>query len=141
MQALPTRQRAGDDVAAADDFKIPYADADFSGYGRRFRRATILNRVAPSLGSSVAVRIVGMSEIKGPAIATETFRVEGHCCGIRIPALMDPSSAGVKFEMSPEVRAELLRAGIHAAEDPQDLPRSEEVPEPQADQAPGESAG
>lgn len=66
-----------------------------------------------------------MAEIKGPAIATETFRVEGHCCGIRIPALMDPDSAGVQFEMSPEIRAELLEAGIHTAEGPQDSPQNE----------------
>jgi hypothetical protein len=67
-----------------------------------------------------------MAEIKGPAVATETFRVEGHCCGIRIPALMDPGSAGVRFEMSPEIRAELLKAGIHPAEGPQDSPRNDE---------------
>jgi hypothetical protein len=59
-----------------------------------------------------------MSDIKGPAIATGTFRVEGHCCGIRIPALMDQCSTGVQFEMSPEVRAELLKAGIHPAAGP-----------------------
>jgi hypothetical protein len=67
-----------------------------------------------------------MAEVKGPAIATETFRVEGHCCGIRIPALMDLSSAGVQFVISPEIRAELLKAGIHPAEGPQDSPRNEE---------------
>jgi hypothetical protein len=67
-----------------------------------------------------------MAEIKGPAVATEIFRVEGHCCGIRIPALMDPGSAGVRFEMSPEIRAELLKAGIHPAEGPQDSPRNDE---------------
>jgi hypothetical protein len=82
-----------------------------------------------------------MSEIKGPAIATETFRVEGHCCGIRIPALMDASSAGVRFEMSPEIGAKLFEAGIHPAEGPQDSPRSSEVPEPCADQKPGPRAG
>jgi hypothetical protein len=67
-----------------------------------------------------------MAEVKGPAIATETFRVEGHCCGIRIPALTDPGSAGVHFEMSPEIRAELVKAGIHTAEGPQDSPRNDE---------------
>lgn len=81
-----------------------------------------------------------MTEIKGPAIATETFRVEGHCCGIRIPALMDLSSAGVQFEVSPEIRAELLKAGIHAAEGLQDSPRNADFPEPGADQTPGDSA-
>jgi len=85
--------------------------------------------------------IVRMADIKGPAIATETFRVEGHCCGIRIPALTDLSSAGVRFEMSPEIRAELLQAGIHAAEGPQDSPRSDKVAEPRAGQKPGQRAG
>ena len=64
-----------------------------------------------------------MTEINGPAIAAEAFRVEGHCCGIRIPALMDPGSTGLQFELSPEIRAELLKAGIHTAEDTPDSPR------------------
>ena len=67
-----------------------------------------------------------MAEIKGPAIESDTFRVEGHCCGIRIPALMDPGSAGVQFELSPEIRAELLKAGVHPAEGPQDSPRNDD---------------
>jgi hypothetical protein len=124
-------------VAAERNSKIPDIDNVFSRYARRLYRETILNRVATWMNSSAAMGIVGMSEIKGPAIATETFRVEGHCCGIRIPALMDLSSAGVQFEMSPEIRAELLEAGIHAAEGPQDSPRSAEVTEPCADQKPG----
>ena len=61
-----------------------------------------------------------MTEIKGPAIDSETFRVEGHCCGIRIPALMGPSGQGVRFEISPAVRAELLEAGIQPLQDPQE---------------------
>jgi hypothetical protein len=81
-----------------------------------------------------------MAEIKGPAIASETFRVEGHCCGIRIPALMDQSSAGVQFEMSPAIRAELLKAGIRAAEGPQEPQREGECPEPRVDRTPGEPA-
>jgi hypothetical protein len=72
-----------------------------------------------------------MAEIKGPAIESDTFHVEGHCCGIRIPALMDPSSAGVQFEISPEIRAELLKAGIHPAEGPQPRPRDAELQEAQ----------
>jgi hypothetical protein len=128
-------------VAAERYSKIPDADNLFSRCARRFYRKTILNRVATWMNSSAAMGIVGMSEIKGPAIATETFRVEGHCCGIRIPALMDASSAGVRFEMSPEIRAKLLEAGIHPAEGPQDSPRSSEVPEPCADRKPGPGAG
>jgi hypothetical protein len=74
-----------------------------------------------------------MAEIKGPAIERDAFRVEGHCCGIRIPALMDPSTAGVQFEISPEIRAELLKAGIHPAEGPQQLPQDDELPKSQPD--------
>ena len=70
-----------------------------------------------------------MAEIKGPAIEGETFRVEGHCCGIRIPALMEPDSTGVRFEMSPEIRAELLEAGIHPAEAPQQSTGHDEPPQ------------
>ena len=43
-----------------------------------------------------------MPELKGPAIDSEVFRVEGHCCGIRIPALLEPDSDGLRFELSPE---------------------------------------
>ena len=67
-----------------------------------------------------------MAEFKGPPIATDKLRADGHCCGIRIPALMDLSGAGVQFEMSPEIRAELLKAGIHTAEGPQDSPRNDQ---------------
>lgn len=59
-----------------------------------------------------------MTDIKGPAIDSETFRVEGHCCGIRIPALMSGTGQGVRFEVSPAVRAELLEAGIQPLPDP-----------------------
>jgi hypothetical protein len=72
-----------------------------------------------------------MAEITGPAIDRDTFHVEGHCCGIRIPALMDPSSAGVQFEISPEIRAELLKAGIHPADGLQQRPRDDELPNAQ----------
>ena len=51
-----------------------------------------------------------MPQIKGPAIESEVFRVEGHCCGIRIPALQDPDSDGLRFEFSPENRAAALGA-------------------------------
>lgn len=71
-----------------------------------------------------------MTDIKGPAIDSKAFRVEGHCCGIRIPALMDIGSEGVRFEMSPEIRAELLKAGLQPSEGPQDPPRYDNPPEP-----------
>jgi hypothetical protein len=67
-----------------------------------------------------------MVDIKGPAIASDAFRVEGHCCGIRIPALMDPNSEGVKFEISPELRAELLKVGIYPDEGTQRLTHNDE---------------
>ena len=72
-----------------------------------------------------------MVDIKGPAIESDTFQVEGHCCGIRIPALLDPDSAGMQFEMSPEIRAELLKAGVLPAEGPQQRPRDDEFPNAQ----------
>jgi hypothetical protein len=78
----------------------------------------------------VATESSRMTEIKGPAIAPEAFRVEGHCCGIRIPALMEPGGTGVQFEVSPEIRAELLKAGIRAAEGPQDPPADRKPDEP-----------
>jgi hypothetical protein len=72
-----------------------------------------------------------MVDIKGPAIDSQAFRAEGHCCGIRLPALMDLSSAGVQFEMSPEIRAELLKAGIHPADGAQQEPPDDELPKAQ----------
>lgn len=128
-------------MAAAGGFKSPEADPGFPRCATRFYRETILIMAAPWMGRSVGMGIVSMAEIKGPAIATETFRVEGHCCGIRIPALMDLNSAGVKFEMTPEIRAELLEAGIRPVEGPQESPPNAEIPEPQAGQKPGPRAG
>lgn len=128
-------------MAAAGGCKIPDADPDFPRYASRYYREIIVITAAPWMDRSVGMGIVRMAEIKGPAIATETFRVEGHCCGIRIPALMDLSSAGVQFEMSPEIRAELLEAGIRPVEGPQESPWNAEIPEPQAGQKPGARAG
>lgn len=71
-----------------------------------------------------------MTEIKGPAIDPEAFRVEGHCCGIRIPALMSPTGQGVQFEMSAAVRAELLEAGIQPTQDAQETPISDPASRP-----------
>ena len=58
-----------------------------------------------------------MTDIKGPAIDPEAFRVEGHCCGIRLPALKELTGEGLRFEFSPETRAELVAAGLLRAED------------------------
>jgi len=71
-----------------------------------------------------------MAEIKGPAIDSEVFRVEGHCCGIRIPALQDPDSDGLRIEFSPENRAAVLEAGMQPAENPQQSAQKNVVPEP-----------
>jgi len=64
-----------------------------------------------------------MTGIKGPAIDPEAFRVEGHCCGIRLPALKDLTGEGLRFEFSPETRAELVAAGQPRAEDENDPPK------------------
>ena len=58
-----------------------------------------------------------MTDIKGPAVDPETFRVEGHCCGIRLPALKELTGEGLRFEFSPETKAELVAAGLLRAED------------------------
>jgi len=69
-----------------------------------------------------------MTDFRGPAIDSKAFRVEGHCCGIRIPALMDRNSDGVRFEISPEVMAELLQAGIQPGTAPLKPPREDDLP-------------
>lgn len=53
-----------------------------------------------------------MHQLKGPAIDPEAFRVEGHCCGIRIPALLELTGAGIRFELTPAARAELTAQGL-----------------------------
>lgn len=118
-------------MAAASNIKISDADPDFPGYAGRFYGEIILATAVPRMGGSVEMGGVTMAEIKGPAIATETFRVEGHCCGIRIPALMDLGSAGVQFELSPEIRAELVEAGIHPVEGAKEPPPEDEPPKTQ----------
>ena len=57
-----------------------------------------------------------MNSIRGPSIDPEAFRVEGHCCGIRIPALNELTGEGLRFEISAELKAELVEAGVLAAE-------------------------
>jgi len=63
-----------------------------------------------------------MTDIKGPAVDPETFRVEGHCCGIRLPALKELTSEGIKFELTPETRAELVKAGVLLPDDNSEPP-------------------
>ena len=65
-----------------------------------------------------------MSYIKGPAIDPEAFRVEGHCCGIRLPALKDLTGEGLQWEFTPEAKADLVAAGVLPAEAKLDPPKS-----------------
>ena len=51
-----------------------------------------------------------MTDIKGPAVDPEAFRVEGHCCGIRLPVLKELTGQGIRFELSPETKAEPVAA-------------------------------
>ena len=64
-----------------------------------------------------------MSDIKGPAVDPEAFRVEGHCCGIRLPVLKTLSGEGIRWELTPEARAELVAKGVLPAEDSRDPPK------------------
>ena len=65
-----------------------------------------------------------MSYIKGPAIDPEAFRVEGHCCGIRLPALKELTGDGIRWEFTPETKADLVAAGVLPVEAELDPPKS-----------------
>ena len=64
-----------------------------------------------------------MTDIKGPAIDPETFRVEGHCCGIRIPALQTMDDVGLQWELTAEAKTQLVDEGIMPAESRRDEPK------------------
>jgi hypothetical protein len=66
-----------------------------------------------------------MSDIKGPAIDAEAFRVEGHCCGMRLPVLSTLTDEGVRFELTPEAKAELIAKGILPVDDDRSPPESD----------------
>ena len=53
-----------------------------------------------------------MADVKGPTVDTEAFRAEGHCCGIRLPALNTLTEAGIPLELTPEAKAQLVAEGI-----------------------------
>lgn len=53
-----------------------------------------------------------MNEIKGPAVDSEAFRVEGHCCGMRLPVLKTLTDRGIRFELTPEAKAQLVAEGV-----------------------------
>ena len=57
-----------------------------------------------------------MADIKGPTIDTEAFRVEGHCCGIRLPVFSTLTETGFPLELTPEARAQLVAEGVLPAE-------------------------
>lgn len=50
-----------------------------------------------------------MSKIKGPAISEDTFKVSGHCCGVRFDHIGDDQ--GFPFELTPEARKQLEEQG------------------------------
>jgi hypothetical protein len=54
-----------------------------------------------------------MPDVRGPAIDPEAFRVVGHCCSIRLPVLETLTEEGLRFEFTPQVRAELVATGMH----------------------------
>jgi hypothetical protein len=45
-------------------------------------------------------------------VDSDAFRVEGHCCGIRLPVLKTLTDQGIRFELTPEAKAQLLAEGI-----------------------------
>jgi hypothetical protein len=51
-----------------------------------------------------------MSKIKGPAISEDTFKVSGHCCGVRFDHIGDDQ--GFPFELTPEARKQLEAQGM-----------------------------
>jgi hypothetical protein len=57
-----------------------------------------------------------MSNIKGPAVDSEAFRVEGHCCGIRLPELQTLTEEGIPLRLTPEAKAQLVAEGVLPAE-------------------------
>lgn len=57
-----------------------------------------------------------MSDIKGPAVDSAAFRVEGHCCGIRLPELQTLTEEGIPLQLTPEAKAQLVAEGVLPAE-------------------------
>ena len=60
-----------------------------------------------------------MADINGPAVDTEAFRAEGHCCGIRLPVLNTLTESGIPLEITPEAKAQLIAEGVLPASDEQ----------------------
>ena len=53
-----------------------------------------------------------MTDIKGPSVDPEVFKVEGHCCAIRLPGLATLDGEGSLYNLTPEARAQLIKDGI-----------------------------
>ena len=53
-----------------------------------------------------------MTDIKGPTVDSDAFRVEGHCCGIRLPVFNTLTEAGIPLELTPEAWAQLVAEGV-----------------------------
>ncbi|MFN3713334.1 MAG: hypothetical protein ACK4SX_06730 [Alcanivoracaceae bacterium] len=51
-----------------------------------------------------------MNKIKGPAISEDTFKVSGHCCGVRFDHI--GADQGFPFELTPEARKQLEAQGV-----------------------------
>ena len=64
-----------------------------------------------------------MTDIKGPTVDPEAFRVEGHCCGIRLPVLKELTGEGIRSELTPETKAELVKADVLRADDDSESPK------------------
>lgn len=65
-----------------------------------------------------------MSGIKGPAVDSDAFRVEGHCCGIRLPELQTLTEEGIPLQLTGEAKAQLVAEGVLPAEDRPDPPKT-----------------
>ena len=65
-----------------------------------------------------------MADIRGPAIDTDAFCVEGHCCGIRLPVLKTLTEEGIRWDLTAEARAERIAAGVLPAEAERDPPKT-----------------
>lgn len=68
--------------------------------------------------------MIAMSDVKGPAIEPESFGVVGHCCGIRIPAIQALEDEGLKWELTPESKAELIAKGVLPADERREPPKA-----------------
>lgn len=62
-----------------------------------------------------------MVDVKGPAVDPDAFRVEGHCCAIRLPGVSKLEEGGALYRLTPEAQAQLVRDGVlPAAAPPED---------------------